>query len=76
MYEMHVIISHQQVIFTDLISFYKFFNDMYFTHVILLLGQMWVGTQNKEWYQRTIHRFIPESLPNRRHGIIPTKLDQ
>ena len=30
---MHVIISHQQVIF-----FYKFFNDMYFTHVIFLLG--------------------------------------
>ena len=44
MYEMHVIISHQQVIFPGLISFYKFFNDMYFTHVILLLGQMWVGT--------------------------------
>ena len=35
---MHVIISHQQVIFTNLISFYKFFNDMYFTHVIFLLG--------------------------------------
>ena len=50
MYEMHVIISHQQVIFTGLISFYKFFNDMYFTHVILLLGSN-VGRypQNEEW---------------------------
>ena len=49
---MHVIISHQQVIFT--ISFYKFFNDMYFTHVIFLLGQMWVGTPKmKSGYHRT-----------------------
>ena len=47
---MHVIISHQQVIFTDLISFYKFFNNMYFTHVIFLLGSN-VGSypQNEEW---------------------------
>ena len=37
MYEIHVIISHQQVIFTGLISFYKFFNDMYFTYIILLM---------------------------------------
>ena len=35
---MHVIISHQQVIFTGLISFSKFFNDMNFRQVILLLG--------------------------------------
>ena len=35
---MYMIISHQQVIFTDLISFYKFFNDMHFTHIIFLLG--------------------------------------
>ena len=34
---MHVIISDQQVIFSGLISFYKIFNDMYFTHVIFLL---------------------------------------
>ena len=47
---MHVIISHQQVIFTGLISFYKFFNDIYFTHVIFLLGSN-VGRypQNEEW---------------------------
>ena len=47
---MYVIISHQQVIFTGLISFYKFFNDMYFTHVILLLGSN-AGRypQNEEW---------------------------
>ena len=47
---MHMIISHQQVIFTGLISFYKFFNDMYFTHVIFLLGSN-VGRypQNEEW---------------------------
>ena len=53
---MHVIISHQQVIFTGLISFYKFFNDMYFTHVIFLLGSN-VGRypQNEEW--------IPDSCP-------------
>lgn len=38
MYEMHVIISHQYVIFIDLISFCKFFNDIHFTRVILLLG--------------------------------------
>ena len=47
---MYVIISHQQVIFPNLISFYKFFNDMYFTHVILLLRSK-VGRylQNEEW---------------------------
>ena len=47
---MHMIISHKQVIFTDLISFYKFFNDIYFTHVIFLLG-LNVGRypQNEEW---------------------------
>ena len=47
---MHVIISHQQVIFTGLISFYKFFNNMYFTQVIFLLGSN-VGRypQNEEW---------------------------
>ena len=46
---MHVIIFHQQIIFIGLISFYKFFNDICFTHVIFLLGQMWVGIQNKDW---------------------------
>ena len=34
---MHVIIFYQIVIFSRLINFYKFFNDIYFTHVILLL---------------------------------------
>ena len=53
MYEMHVIISYQQVIFTDLINFYKFFNNMYFTHVILSLGSN-VGrySKMKSGYQR------------------------
>ena len=47
---MRVIISHQQVIFTSLISFYKFFNDIYLTHVIFLLGSN-VGRypQNEKW---------------------------
>ena len=50
MYEIYVIISYQEVIFTGLISFYKFFNDMYFTHVILLLGSNVGGyPQNEEW---------------------------
>ena len=50
---MHVIISYQQVIFTDLINFYKFFNNMYFTHVILSLGSN-VGrySKMKSGYQR------------------------
>ena len=33
---MYVIIPHQQVI--SFTSFYKFLNDMYFTHIIILLG--------------------------------------
>ena len=39
---MHVIIFDQQVL--CLISFYKFFNDMYFTHqhLIFLLGSTYV----------------------------------
>ena len=51
---MHVIISQQQVIFTGLISFYKFFNDMRFTHVIFLLGSN-VGRypKMKSEYHRT-----------------------
>ena len=51
---MHVIISHQQVIFTGLISFYKFFNDIYFTHVILSLRSN-VGRypKMKSGYQKT-----------------------
>lgn len=53
---MHVIISHQQVIFTGLISFYKFFNDMYFTHVIFLLGSNVSGyPKMKSGYHRTTH---------------------
>ena len=50
MYEMHLIIYHQQALFTGLISFYKFFKDMHFTRVILLLRSN-VGRypQNKEW---------------------------
>ena len=36
---MHVILSHQLVTFIGLISFYfYFFNDMHFTHDILLVG--------------------------------------
>ena len=45
---MHVIISHQQ----GLINFYKFFNDMYFAHTILLLGSNVSSNQNEEWVQR------------------------
>ena len=60
---MHVIIFQQQVI--DLISFYKFFNDTYFTHVIFLLGSthvifLWgqmsvVTSKIKSGYHRTTH---------------------
>ena len=51
---MHVIIFHQQVIFTYLISFYKCFNDMYFTHVILLLRSNTSRyPKMKNGYQRT-----------------------
>ena len=67
---MHVIISHQQVIFTGLISFYKFFNDMYFTHVILLLRSK-VGRylQKEEW--------VPKNNPSHNHikkgcSLVPT----
>ena len=67
---MHVIISHQQVIFPGLISFYKFFNDMYFTHVILLLRSK-VGRylQNEEW--------VPKNNPSHNHikkgcSLVPT----
>ena len=51
---MYVIISYQQVIFTGLISFYNFFNDMYFTHVISLLESN-VGRypKMKSGYHRT-----------------------
>ena len=47
---MHVIISLQQVIFTCLISFYKCFNNMYFTYVILLSGS---NAGRYSGYQRT-----------------------
>ena len=59
---MHVIISHQQVIFTCLISFYKFFNDMYFTHVIFLLGSN-VGRypKMKSGYHRTTLHLLTNS---------------
>ena len=60
MYEIHVIISHQQVIFTGLISFYKFCSDMYFTHVIFLLGSN-VGRYPKmnSGYHRTTRAICP-----------------
>ena len=61
---MHVIISHQQVIFTNLISFYKFFNDIYFTHVIFLLGLMWVVPQMVTIEQPL--SFIKNQKPNSR----------
>ena len=59
---MHVIISHQQVIFTCLISFYKFFNDMYFIHVIFLLGSN-VGRypKMKSGYHRTTLHLLTNS---------------
>ena len=49
---MHVIIFYQIVIFSRLINFYKFFNDMYFAHTILLLGSNVSSTPNEEWVQR------------------------
>ena len=56
---MHVIIFHQQVIFTYLISFYKCFNDMYFTHVILLLRSNTSRyPQNEEWVPKNNPTFF------------------
>ena len=49
---MHVIIFHQIVLFSRLINFYKFFNDMYFTHAILLLQSNVESIQTEEWVQR------------------------
>ena len=42
MYEMHVIISHQQVILTDLIICTLYMSFYYW-------GQMWQVSQNEEW---------------------------
>ena len=52
----------------DLINFYKFFNNMYFTHVILSLGSN-VGkySQNEEWVQRTT--LEPEYHVKKKIGI-------
>ena len=49
---MHVIIFYQIVIFSRLINFYKFFNDMYFIHTILLLESNVESIKTEEWVQR------------------------
>ena len=55
MYEMHVIISHQQVIFTGLISFINFLMICTLHMSSFYCGQIWVGTPKmKNGYHRTI----------------------